>query len=72
MKASESLVALYNIVNKQDGPVEAKRFLKVAIGDVIGDLQDEGLEVNENNVEKRLAQLARDFISVTKNKNDVA
>lgn len=72
MKSSESLVALYNIVNKQDGPVEARRFLKVAIGDVIGDLQDEGLEVNEDNIERRLVQLANDFISVATNKNDVA
>lgn len=72
MKSTDSLSKLYNIINKIDGPIEARRFLKAAIGNVIGDLQDEGLEVNESNLEIRLAQYLEDFETVTKNKNDVA
>ena len=72
MKASQSLSILYNIVNKKSGSIEAKNLVSTAVYNIIADLQDEGLEVNEKNIEQRLAQVTNDFITVTKNKNDVA
>lgn len=72
MKASESLIALYNVINKMSGPIEAKKLLSTAVYNVVCDLQDEGLEVSQQNLDERLAKVANDFITVTKNKNDVA
>lgn len=72
MKASESLQRLYEIIEKLKGPLEAKNFVSGEINIIISDLQDEKLPITAEAIDERLAKTAHEFITVTKNKNDVA
>lgn len=71
MKTAESLAALYAIINKLMGPVEAKRSLTVAMSLVISDLQEEGLSITPELIEERLYIYVNDFVEVDR-KNNVA
>lgn len=72
MKASESMSALYKIVDELKGPLEAKKFVSGTIYSIISDLQEEQKPVSPEAIEEELAKLAQDFIEVTRKKNDVA
>lgn len=72
MKAAESIQALYEIVEKIKGPHAAREFIVGEISILLSELQDEKISVTAEAIEERLSKVANDFITVTKNKNDVA
>ena len=69
MKTAESLAALYKIINKLNGPIAAKESISAAVYLIICDLQQEGLEVTPEQIEKRLSDYAQDFIEVDQKNN---
>ena len=71
MKTAESLAALYTIINKLMGPVEAKKSLTAAMSLVISDLQEEGLSITPELIDERLKIYVNDFIEVDR-KNGAA
>lgn len=72
MKSSKSLETLYKIVHKIKGPIEAKNFLADVLFSAIDELQEEGTEINQEAIDKKLAEVASDFLEVSKSKNHVA
>jgi hypothetical protein len=72
MKSSQSLETLYKIVNKIKGPIEAKNFLADVLFSAVDELQEEGLEITQEAIDKKLAEVAKDFLEVSKSKNNVA
>lgn len=68
----ESIETLYQIIDKAEGPKEAKQLIEACLSNIIDDLQQENLPVTGEEIEKRLAKLAEDFIYASKGKNDVA
>jgi hypothetical protein len=66
MNTGKSLVTLYQILDKKLGASEARMTVTAILGNVIADLQDEGLPVTETAIDSRLAKAAEDYIQATK------
>lgn len=64
MKTSESLAVLYKAIEEMEGSSEARKFVSTVVAVVIGNIQDEKLPVTAEEIERRLAQEARDFKSM--------
>ena len=71
MESSKSLVTLYRIIKNEIGTLEAKRALTSAIYNVVSEIQEEGKEVTEYELETRLESYVNDFVQTSK-KSDVA
>lgn len=67
MKSAKSLESLYNTINQISGPNEARRFLTATINNMLGELQDDGIEITEETIEAKLAETASDFLQAAKN-----
>jgi hypothetical protein len=72
MDSGKSLETLYNIILKIKGPIEAKNFLADVLFSAIDELQEEGLVVTQKALDKKLSEVANDFLEASKNKNHVA
>jgi uncharacterized protein YqgV (UPF0045/DUF77 family) len=72
MKTNESMEALFKIISKILGPIEAKKSVVNAVYCVISDLQDEGLPVTAEAIETRLAAYVDDYVQVARKNEDAA
>ncbi len=66
MNSSKAIEQLYIILKKNFGKTDAKNGVTSIIGNIIHDLEYEGLEVNEQNISDRLTQATSDFIKASK------
>jgi hypothetical protein len=71
MNTSQALGILYKIMNERFGEVEAKESVSTAIYNVISDLQEQGLEVTSEGIERRLIEYVNDYVQASQ-KNQVA
>lgn len=70
MKSTHSIQELYKNLNHHFGPNEARELTSVILANVIGRLQDEGIQVTEENIEAGITQAAEDYKN--KSKTEVA
>jgi nitrate/nitrite-specific signal transduction histidine kinase len=68
MNAAQSLEALYQILQNLTGPADAKATLSNILFNILTELQDEGVPVTAETIERKLAETADDFIETTKAK----
>lgn len=61
MKASESLIILYEVIHELKGPIHAKRFVTTAVSNVVSEILEEGLPLTAEEIDRRLAKEAQDF-----------
>jgi hypothetical protein len=66
MDSAKSLSTLYDIINKMLGPVGAKKAVSTAVSLVISDLQDEGIAITPEILEKRIYDYVQDFVEASK------
>ncbi len=66
MDSAKSLSVLYDIINKMLGPIGAKKAVSTAVSLVISDLQDEGIAITPEVLEKRIYDYVQDFIEASK------
>lgn len=69
MKAATSLTSLYNIILKIAGPVEAKNAVSTATYLVLAELQEDGIEISQENIDLKLELYVEDFIQVASKTN---
>jgi hypothetical protein len=70
MNSNKSIEIIYETIRIKFGKIRAKSAVKAMLGNVIDDLETEGLEVSESNISERLEKYAHDFLEATK--SDVA
>jgi hypothetical protein len=70
MNSNKSIEIIYETIRIKFGKIRAKSAVKAMLGNVIDDLETEGLEVSESNISERLQKYAHDFLEATK--SDVA
>jgi len=66
MSSNQSIEFLYNSIKAKFGKVQAKTTVKAMIGNILDDLESEGIEVSEKNVAERLKIYELDLIEMTK------
>ncbi len=66
MDSAKSLSVLYGIINKMLGPIGAKKAVSTAVSLVISDLQDEGIAITPEVLEKRIYDYVQDFVEASK------
>ena len=66
MSVTESMEELYKIAEKLENAQEARQLLVAIFSNVLSEIQDEGLEVTAQEVEKRLQNYLNDFIEAAK------
>ena len=66
MDSAKSLSVLYDIINKMLGPIGAKKAVSTAVSLVISDLQDEGIAITPEILEKRIYDYVQDFVEASK------
>jgi hypothetical protein len=67
MKSVQYLETLYNIMNREMGPIEAKIFVSDAVFNIISELQENSLPVTEDAISKKLAEKVSDYLKASKN-----
>jgi len=68
MNSSTQIIRMYQITEELMGKIEAKKSVSTMISLVINDLQEEGKEINEENLNTRLEIYVKDFYDVYKAK----
>ena len=66
MDSAKSLSVLYGIINKMLGLIGAKKAVSTAVSLVISDLQDEGIAITPEVLEKRIYDYVQDFVEASK------
>lgn len=61
MTTGQSLAQLYKNLNTLVGPSQARELTSIIVDNVIGRLQDDGLPVTEESIEKGIAEAANDY-----------
>jgi hypothetical protein len=65
MKASDSLIILYEVIYELKGPIHAKEFLSTAVYNVVSEILEEGLTLTAEEIDRRLAKEAHDYKSMS-------
>jgi hypothetical protein len=66
MNSNKSTEIIYGIIKAKYGKTRAKSSMKAILGNILDDLETEGLEVSEKNISERLQKYAQDFAEATK------
>lgn len=66
MKTEKSVEVLYHTMKSKFGRSEARQTVSAVLGNILDDLEEEGIEVSEEEVSKRLAKVAEDFVEAAK------
>lgn len=61
MNTSEAISIIYSVVEKIEGPVEARKFISIILNNVIDDLQIDGISVSAMEIDKRLSEKAQAY-----------
>lgn len=67
MSLSKTMTAYYHLIAKVEDPTEARNSLAGIVKLVIYDIQNEGLELTAEELEKRISDHINDFLEVAKN-----
>jgi hypothetical protein len=70
VNSQKSLEIIYGMIKSKYGKIRAKSALKAIIGNVLDDLESEGISVSEENISQRLEKYVQDFAEASK--SDVA
>ena len=65
MKSVQYLETLYNIMNREMGPIEAKIFVSDAVFNILSELQENSLPVTEDAISKKLAEKVSDYLKAS-------
>jgi hypothetical protein len=66
MNSNETLEQLYKLIRAKHGKNEAISTVKAIIGNVLDDLETEGIEVSANNIAQSLQKYLKDFQEASK------
>lgn len=66
MNSNKSTEVIYGMIKAKYGKIRAKSAMKAILGNILDDLETEGLEVSEENISERLQKYAQDFTEATK------
>jgi hypothetical protein len=61
MNSNESLEQLYKLIRSKHGKKEARSTVKAILGNIIDDLENEGIEVSANHIASGLQKYLEDF-----------
>jgi len=61
MNTNEFLEQLYKLIRSKHGKKEARATIKAILGNVIDDLENDGIEVSANNIATGLQKYLEDF-----------
>lgn len=67
MNSAKSIESVYEIINKLMGPIEAKNSVCDIVFNAISELQENGLPVTADAIEKLLSEKASDYLEASKN-----
>ena len=66
MDSNKSIEIIYGEIKSKYGKIRAKSAMKAMLGNILDDLETEGLEVSEKNISERLQKYAQDFAEASK------
>lgn len=66
MKTSKYIEQLYKIIEKSSSPAEARHFVSASMFNLLCELEEDGLEISEEAIEKKLKELVTDFKNASK------
>ncbi len=66
MNSANSIELLYKTVKEKHGKTVAKQTVKSILSNILDDLENEGTDVSEENISKRMMKKANDFIEASK------
>lgn len=69
MKATKSMAELYNLFEGLKGPAEARELIVAILHNNIADIQDEGLPLTAEELDKRVEAHINDYLEVAKKTN---
>lgn len=67
MSLSKQMADYYHLIEKVENPTEARNSLAGIIKLVVYDIQNEGLELTAEELEKRISEHVQDFLDAAKN-----
>ncbi|MBA2405206.1 MAG: hypothetical protein H0V66_10580 [Bdellovibrionales bacterium] len=69
MNTTRSMVELYKLFERLKGPVEARELIVAIVFNNIADIQDEGLVMTAEELDKRMNAHINDYLEVAKKTN---
>jgi hypothetical protein len=66
MNSNKCIESIYGMIKAKYGKSRAKSAVKSMLGNILDDLETEGLEVSEKNISERLKKYADDFAEASK------
>lgn len=69
MKMAKAMTDLYSLFDKLQGPVEARELVVAIVSTTFSEMQEEGIKITPEELEKRIIASANDFLEVAKNTN---
>lgn len=69
MEMAKAVTDLYSLFEKLQGPVEAKELVVAIISVTFSEMQEEGIQITPEELEKRIIASANDFLEVAKKTN---
>lgn len=66
MKSSKHIEQLYKLIEKSSSPAEARQFVSASVFNVLCELDEQGLEISEEQIERKLQELISDFKAASK------
>lgn len=69
MNVTKSIAELYNLFEKLKGPLEARELIVTILNNNIADIQDEGVALTAEELDKRISAHINDYLEVAKKTN---
>lgn len=69
MKMAKAMTDLYSLFEKLQGPNEAKKLIVAIVNSNFSEMQEEGIQMTPEELEKRIIASANDFLEVAKKTN---
>ena len=69
MELAKAMTDLYSLFEKLQGPTEARKLIVAIVNCNFSEMQDEGIQMTPEELEKRIIGSANDFLEVAKKTN---
>lgn len=69
MNVTKSMAELYNLFERLKGPIEARELIVTILHNNIADIQDEGVTLTAEELDKRILAHINDYLEVAKKTN---
>jgi hypothetical protein len=66
MKTEKSVEVLYQTMKSKFGRSEARQTVSAVLGNILDDIEEEGIVVSEEEVSRRLAKVTQEFVEAAK------